>query len=412
MGNSDLINHRGTGNEEIHSTHAFLLQAAESLHRYGTPAFRLEGVMEKVASSLEVPSVFLYTPTALVVELGEGAERSTYVRRVESTDIDISKILAVDETLEALEAGRNTVAQSTQLLNSIEQQGPAFSLFISVWAAAVACGGIAIIFGGNILDVLVASAFGLAIEWATCKFGRASHRGFQETVLGFAVATSAVAVSRLIPINDRLITLAALILPIPGLTITIALTELTLKHLSSGSARLAGAMITLFTLVVGVAIAWRVTSSWRVPAPIPGEALPWWCLWLAVGLTPIAFAVVFRAPVSQWPAILAVVVIAFSVSRWIGSFAGSELGAFAGALSVGCASNAYARWKNRPAMITQTPGLLILVPGAVGYASLTAMIENDTLRGIELAFSMATIGVALVGGLLLANQLISPRRIL
>jgi uncharacterized membrane protein YjjB (DUF3815 family) len=63
-------------------------------------------------------------------------------------------------------------------------------------------------------------------------------------------------------------------------------------------------------------------------------------------------------------------------------------------------------------MIPQTPGLLILVPGAIGYTSLTAMIENNTIRGVELAFSMSVIGVALVGGLLLANQVISPKRIL
>jgi hypothetical protein len=40
------------------------------------------------------------------------------------------------------------------------------------------------------------------------------------------------------------------------------------------------------------------------------------------------------------------------------------------------------------------------------------MIDNQTIRGVELAFSMSILGVALVGGLLLANQLISPKRIL
>ena len=65
-------------------THSFLLMAAELLHRYGTPSYRLEGVMEKVAGSLNVSSVFLYTPTALVVELADNAGQATYVRRVES----------------------------------------------------------------------------------------------------------------------------------------------------------------------------------------------------------------------------------------------------------------------------------------------------------------------------------------
>jgi uncharacterized membrane protein YjjB (DUF3815 family) len=131
-----------------------------------------------------------------------------------------------------------------------------------------------------------------------------------------------------------------------------------------------------------------------------------------VGVTPIAFAIVFKAPVSQWPAIIAVVLVGFVTSSTLSGLAGPEVGALVGALVVGCGSNIYARLRNRPAMIPQTPGLLVLVPGSVGYRALTAMVEHDPLRGVELAFSMSVIGVALVGGLLLANQVISPKRIL
>ncbi len=92
--------------------------------------------------------------------------------------------------------------------------------------------------------------------------------------------------------------------------------------------------------------------------------------------------------------------------------AGPEVGAFVGALVVGCGSNIYARFLNRPAMVPQTPGRMILVPGSIGYKSLTAMVESNTIQGVELAFSMSIVGVALVGGLLLANQIISPKRIL
>ena len=394
------------------ATHAFLLRAAELLHRYGTPSFRLEGVMVKVAASLNVPSVFLYTPTALVVSLGEGIKQRTYVRRIDPGDVDISKLLVLDAILEELEAGDITVQQAADQLESAANAPAPFSLLVSLLAGAVACGGVAVIFGGNAIETIIASSFGFIIGYVASISSRVLQRGLLEPVLAFGVAITAVVIGQWIEVNDRLITLAALILPIPGLALTIALTELALRHLSSGSARLAGAMITLFTLVVGVAIAWRITSAWVEPGPRTIDPLPSWCLWIAVGLTPIAFAVVLKAPVSQWLAIVLVVVSGFATSRFVSGIAGVEVGAFAGALVVGCGSNAYARLRNRPAMIVQTPGLLILVPGAIGYTSLTAMVENDTIRGVELAFSMSIIGVALVGGLLLANQLVSPRRIL
>jgi uncharacterized membrane protein YjjP (DUF1212 family) len=396
-----------------HETRAFLLRTAELLHQYGTPSFRLEGVMGKVATSLNVPSVFLYTPTALVVSLGSGEQEQTYLRRVDSGDVDIGKVLAFDAALEDLEAGLITISEAAARLEAAAAAPPAFSLPVSLLAAATACAGVAVMFGGNLIDTIIAGVFGWMIAWVTTLFQRSfAQRGWLEPVLGFTAAIAAVVIGQWLPVNDKLITLAALILPIPGLTLTIALTELATGHLSSGSARLAGAAVTLFTLVVGVAIAWRLSAVWVQPVPPALAALPEWCLWIAVALTPLAFAVVFKAPVSQWPAIMFVVVSGFVASRLVGSLAGTEVGAFVGALVVGCGSNAYARLFNRPAMVPQTPGLVILVPGSIGYNSLTAMVQSDTIRGVELAFSMSIVGVALVGGLLLANQIISPKRIL
>lgn len=393
-------------------THAFLLHAAELLHRYGTPSFRLESVMSKVASSLGVQSVFLYTPTALVAGLGTGADERSYVRRVESGDVDISKLLELDATLGNLENGEITIAEATAQLSDIDQAPAPFPFAVALVAAALACAGVAVIFGGGAAETVIAGIFGFALAYIASIIQRITQRGLLEPVMGFTVALAAVALAQLVPVNDRLITLATLILPIPGLAITVALTELAVGHLSSGSARLAGAMVSLFALVVGVAIAWRITGSWKPAEPHLMSSLPMWCLWFAVGITPIAFAIVFRAPMSQWPAIVIVVVSGFLASRLTSERAGAEVGAFAGAFIVGCGSNIYARLRNRPAMIPQTPGLLILVPGSIGYNSLTAMVDHDTLRGIELAFSMSIIGVALVGGLLLANQVISPKRIL
>lgn len=368
--------------------------------------------MEKVSDSLGLAGVFLYTPTALVIGIRDSSGERTYVRRVDSEDVDISKILQLDGALEELEDGAIDIGQAAERLEAIADSPPTYSNAVSAMAAFLACASVAAIFGGSLLELAVAGVFGCVIALFSMYAARFAQRGLMEPLLGFSVAAAAMGLSYLIPVNDRLVTLAALILPIPGLALTVALTELAVGHLSSGSARLAGAIIRLFTLVVGVGIAWRLAVAVGYVGMPVAEPLPSWSLWLAVCLAPIAFAIIFKAPLSQWPAIILVVVLAFTTSYFVGSWAGIEMGAFTGALVVGCGSNAYARIRNRPAMITQTPGLLILVPGSVGYSSLTALIEDDTIRGIDLAFSMLMLGVSLVGGLLLANQLISPKRIL
>ena len=84
----------------------------------------------------------------------------------------------------------------------------------------------------------------------------------------------------------------------------------------------------------------------------------------------------------------------------------------AGAFVVGLLGNAYARLLNRPAVVAAVPGILLLVPGAIGFRSITAFTTHDAVEGIELAFQMLLVAMALVAGLLLANVALPPRKAL
>jgi uncharacterized membrane protein YjjB (DUF3815 family) len=59
-----------------------------------------------------------------------------------------------------------------------------------------------------------------------------------------------------------------------------------------------------------------------------------------------------------------------------------------------------------------TPGIIMLVPGSFGYRSLTALLDHQTVEGINFAFSMVILAISLVGGILTANAVIPPKRIL
>ena len=89
---------------------------------------------------------------------------------------------------------------------------------------------------------------------------------------------------------------------------------------------------------------------------------------------------------------------------------GVELGTFAGALAVGLAGSAYERLKRRPAAVVSVPGILMLVPGSVGFRGLTSLIERQAVAGVETIFSMILTVVALVAGLLIAAAVIPERR--
>ncbi len=399
---------------ELDDVHQFLMRTGTLLHRYGTPSHRLERVMAQIASSLGVQGVFLYTPTALIASITDDSGERTYLRRVDSGSIDVDKLIRFDEALEELEAKTITVAQASRHLETIATDPPPYSDWITILACSVSCAAVAVFFRGNPQEILTAACIGLFVAiLETLQAKLKWEQGLLEPVTGFLSAVSSLAVAKyLFPIDDRLVTLAGLIVMIPGLKITVALTELAVGHLSAGVARLAGACVSLLTITVGVGIGWRVAGEWRnIPLPSTWQ-LPDWLQWLAMLIAPIAFSIVFKARWPVWPTIAAVSIAGFLASITCGRIWGIEVGAFCGALIVGMGSNLYARVQNRPALVPLTPGIIVLVPGSLGYRSLTAFLDRQTMIGIDFAFNMVIVAVALVGGVLTANALLPPKRIL
>ncbi len=98
------------------------------------------------------------------------------------------------------------------------------------------------------------------------------------------------------------------------------------------------------------------------------------------------------------------------VSHFVGASLGREVGTFSGALAVGLGSNLYARLRNRPALVPLTPGIIVLVPGSLGYRSLTAFLDHNSQAAVDFAFAMMLVGIAIVGGILTSNAILSPKR--
>lgn len=370
--------------------------------------------MSEISRAVGLEAVFLYTPTALVISLGLSAGEQTFLRRVESGAVDVDKLIRFDETLEHVVDGRLDLETALTRLHAIAAAPPPFPNWVTSLTCAICCGAVATLFRGSIVEIISAASVGLIV--ASLEYLHASmkwEQGWLEPMSGFVAAILSLCIAQFVcPIDDRLVTLAGLIVLLPGLRLTVALTELAVGHLSSGVARLAGAGVTLLTIFIGVALGWRTAGNWR---SLPVETYlpaPPWAFWVAMLISPLAFAIVFRARPAQWLTIFLVCSSGFLASTLLGERAGMEVGAFSGALIVGLGSNLYARLRNRPALVALTPSIIILVPGSLGYRSLSALLDHETTAGIDFAFSMAMVGISLVGGILTANVILPPKRIL
>lgn len=395
-----------------------------ALHRYGTPAHRLEEAMDEVSRRLGLHGEFFSTPTAIFASLGpaeasendaDGQRPGTLLMRVEPGDVSLEKLSLLDALLGQVVRREVTPRQASARVDEVETMSPRFGRAVTTAAFALASGSTARFFGGGLKECAVAGVLGLAIGLLALAVESRENAGrLYESVAALVAAFVATAAAALWPpLSLWVVTVSALIVLVPGLTLTVAMTELATRNLVSGAARLSGAVLMFMTIGVGFALGNRlgVLAFGELPQGTPLQ-LPAWTELPALSLVGMALLILFRAHPGDYGWFLGAAALALYGSRAGTEILGPQLGALVGAVLVGVGANLFARVIRRPAAIVQMPGIMLLVPGSVGFRSVTALVQQDTLSGVQTAFSMVLVAISLVTGLLLANVLLPPRNAL
>ncbi len=393
----------------------FILRLGRALHSYGYAAHRLEQVLDQAAEQLGLVGQFFSTPTSIFASFGIQENQRTFLIRVEPGDVDLGRLALLDAvTIKVLHRHLSPGAGSREV-EAVLESPPLYGRVLTTLAFGLASAAASRFLGGGLKEVLVASVLGFAIGLLALVVGHSPSFGrVFEPVAAFAASLVAASAGHWIGAYSVYnATLAGLIVLIPGFTLTVAMTELSSRHLVSGTARLTGAFILFLTIAFGVALGSRISTG-LFGSPLIGEAvkLPAWSEIAALIMAPLAFTVILRAQPRDAPWIVLSGIFGVLGGR-VGAHAlGNELGVFVGALAVGSASNIYGRLLNRPATITLVPGILLLVPGSIGFRSLASLLDREVVLGVETAFKMILIAVALVAGMLVANIVAPPRRTL
>ena len=89
---------------------------------------------------------------------------------------------------------------------------------------------------------------------------------------------------------------------------------------------------------------------------------------------------------------------------------GATGGAFWGAFCTCLASNAIAHKTRRPALVTLGPAILLLVPGVLGFMSLSSALAGYMSETLWTLLQVCLISVSLSLGGLLASLVVAPPR--
>ena len=392
----------------------FVLALGRALHRYGTPAHRLEEAMAIVCNRLSLTAEVLSTPTWLTIRFGEPDELRTSMMRMPPSQLDLAKLAELDALADRVTDRELDPADGLRQIEAIETAPPVWGKAPVTLTYALTAASVAVFFGGSGVDVAGGASVGLVIGLLALAIGARTHtqRAFEllgAFVAAFGANAFAAAVGGVTP---SIVTVAALVALLPGLSLTNAMTELATRNVVSGTARLMAAMVVLLELALGVAVGERLARFVFTIAPAHPIDIPVWAEGVAFLAGALGMVIVCQAAPRAIGWILLACGTGFVGTRVGAGVLGPELGVAVGAFALGILANVYARALDRPQQVVLVPAMILLVPGSMGFRGISSMLDRNTLSGVETTFAAFVVAMAIVAGLLIANAVLSPRRVL
>ncbi len=403
---------------------AFVLELARRLHQYGTSAPRLEMAIAGAAQRLGMSADVWSSPTAIIISFAdlaqgeEGVAQTTQVMRLAPGEVNLERLCQADDIADRAIAGELGLREGFRRLRELGRPDTRREKIGSIASYGLSAASIAALFLHSAwVDLVVAGAIGAGIGWITLLAGSRPRLAVASDAICALVATTvAIVVSAfVVPLAIKSVVLASLIILVPGMSLTNAVREISSGHLVSGTARMGGAMSTLLKLTFGTIAATQLCAAVGITArDFALPALPAWTDYPALLVAAVAFAILFRAARRDWPVVIVAVVLGYLATRWGGAISGSlpgaPVGVFLGGLLLGALANVYARFAHRPGAVVREPGILLLVPGSVGFRSVSLLLERDTTPSVDTGLLLVTLLVSLVAGLMFGDLLVSPRR--
>lgn len=398
----------------------FLKRYARKLHTAGVPAHQFERMMTALSDKLGFDCEVLSSPTAIFLSFhyqdDEEDNRPIPMQllRMQPPAINLGNTAELYHLGNSLLDGEIDVAQANADLKGWQPEQ-----LYPLWLQII-CWGLT---GGAVAVMLSASWFGIAAAALTCALlgvlvtqaGDALREGGLEAIAALFSTFLVFALNRIVPgLDVFVVIMSSLIVLIPGLGLTIAVTELSTDHLASGSARLSGALVTLMKLSLGVLIGtvivhwfgWSAehVASGALPSP------PSWFRWPALVASAFSFAVLFSTRKKDFHIAMAAAIVSYLISRAGVAAGGLEFGVLLASMSIAILANLYGRIFKQAGALVRVPGIILLVPGTIGYHGATALFLDGGANLADTTLLALRLLIALVGGLLFGNTLLPPRR--
>lgn len=403
---------------EFRAKTRFVVKLGRALHECGTTSQRTEAHLTNVTRMLGLNGSFLISPTTFNCAFWEEDELDQFIHieRVEPAENNLGRLWEIDRLVESIADKRLSFSEGSDQLERVIHAPWNYSLAANAFSWALIGGSFSALLSANVRDCIAATLLSLILFLITRLASR--HAGWKPVITILAPFLSGILASGVaafgIGINVPFVILSSIIIFIPGLALTVSLTEISAGQLISGSSRLVDAAMLLVKLFFGAISGMAVADFlFRGHGAVIADPvlLPDWKTWPALAGLSLGLSIAFNIPQRKILWGLLSTAIAYSAASigeiWFGMYAGM----FIGALAVGLFSNLYSRITRGPGSILMTQGIVLLVPGSKTYMILNHWVSGSTiLPGAGSGDQGLMVFIALIAGLLFSSALLPSQK--
>lgn len=390
----------------------FMLVYAKQYLGSGGPTSRLEDSLERLGATHGRPTDVYGTPTGIFISLHHphGTEAPvTAIGRIREAGTDLGRLSKLEQVFTDVEEKRISVRAGLETIkNRVLSRA-----FYRPWQSGLAafCAGFALSFDANQrLPVALGSGLITCFIWAFSTFFLKRHIGnpiFTDFIGAFlTLVLAALGHGLVVPLSIEAYALGGIVLLVPGLALTTAISELAEQNLVSGTAKFMQATLALLALALAYLLFQQLAFSLNLRAalaPVAPNSHIQLISAVAIIVNVTCFSVIFKVPPKAlfWSALT-------GFAGWLTLFAVSQTraesaGPFLGSVMVGIVSLGFGRLFRQPSQVYSVPGIIAMLPGMLALSSFRYFTSGDPNSGMAFTFKVGVTAISIVFGLMTAR---------
>lgn len=240
-----------------------ITRAGVILVKNGAEISRVEDTMERLCFAYGANTVDSYaTPTILIISFSMEDDSELYhnIKRVSAGSVNLNKIDMVNSLSREIQKNVLSIEEFNSKLDVIEKD-KGYGDVVIYFGALICSFGFGIFFGGGISECLLASFTGVLTKAIMVMMERINLSSFIRNVIGGLILTVLSYVLSMFFVFDRnIVSMSAIMLLVPGLSITNAIRDSVNGDALSSLSRMTEALVVAIAIALGSLIGLMISG--------------------------------------------------------------------------------------------------------------------------------------------------------